>query len=92
MNRQPTPRVMILAASIAGLMACDKGQKVEEAQQDLSQQRQEATQEQAELRRDQAEERADLNKKAQRELADGIRATLERIKATIEAGSPVSPR
>jgi hypothetical protein len=71
MNRQLTPRVMILAASIAGLIACDNAPKqVDRTQQDLSEHRQEAAKEQAELRREHEKERVDLQREAQRERAN----------------------
>jgi hypothetical protein len=56
-----TPRLLILAASMAGLIGCDNAaKKVEQEQQDLTEQRQEAQKEQAELVQEQQEEQRDL--------------------------------
>lgn len=75
MKRTLTPRVMILAASIAGLIACNASKKVEEQQQDLAETRQEVAKDQADLRNDQMKESANLQQEQLREQQrDGVGA------------------
>jgi len=63
-----TPRVMILAASIAGLIACDSAKQVQQETQDLNETKQEATKDQAELRNEQQREQAELRQDEQRNM------------------------
>jgi hypothetical protein len=69
MNSTLTPRVMILAASIAGLIACDSTKQVQQETQDLNETKQEVAKDQADMRRDQAQEQAELRKDEQRDTA-----------------------
>jgi DNA repair exonuclease SbcCD ATPase subunit len=71
MKVELTPRLLILAAAIAGFSACDNaGKRVQEEKQDIAQEQQEAEKARAELAREQREERADLNRKTQNEVAE----------------------
>ena len=63
-----TPRVMILAASIAGLIACDSAKQVQQETQDLNETKQEAAKDQAELRNEQLREQAELRQDEQRDM------------------------
>jgi len=69
MTTSLTPRVLILAASIAGLIACDSTKNVQEERQDLNEAKQEAAKDQAELRADQQKEQAELRKDENRDIA-----------------------
>lgn len=76
MKRRFTPRLMIIAASIAGLVACDSAKKAEQAQQNHYENAQEAAKEQAELTQEQRKEQAKLNQEHAEEkrevMKDGV--------------------
>jgi len=92
-----TPRLMILAAAMAGLIACDNAKKVEQEQQDLTEQRQEVQKEQAELTQEHRKEQADLAKDRAEELRPDDRANApmaapnaERIRDTNEEAAELN--
>lgn len=64
-----TPRVLILAASIAGLIACDSAKQVQQETQDLNATKQEVAKDQAELRQEQRQEQAELRTDENRAVA-----------------------
>ena len=70
MKLELTPRLLILAASIAGLVACDSTKRVQEEKQDIAQEQNEAQKERADLAREQHQERVDLNQKTGQEIAE----------------------
>lgn len=87
MKVELTPRLLILAASIAGLVACEKPeQRVQEEKKDLVQEQNEAAKERADLAREQAKERADLERKAGDDIAEERRDLAE---AERGAGTPM---
>ncbi|MET0339965.1 MAG: hypothetical protein ABW252_03150 [Polyangiales bacterium] len=67
-----TPRLLMLAAAMAGLVACDNAKQAEQAQQNKLENQQEAAKDQAELTNEQRQEQAKLNQnqaEQQRDLA-----------------------
>lgn len=86
MKVELTPRLLILAASIAGLVACDNAKRVQEEKQDIVQEQNEATKERADLARDQYQERVDLNRKTGHDIAEEQR---DLAKAENDQGAPM---
>jgi hypothetical protein len=87
MKVELTPRLLILAASIAGLVACDNAAKrVQEEKQDIAQEQNEAVKERADLAREQREERVDLDRKTQGDIAEEQR---DLAKAQRDEGAPM---
>jgi hypothetical protein len=87
MKVELTPRLLILAASIAGLVACDNAAKrVQEEKQDIVHEQNEATKERADLARKQQEERVDLNRKTEHDIAEEQR---DLAKAQADQGAPM---
>lgn len=86
MKVELTPRLLILAASIAGLVACDNAKRVQEEKQDIVQEQHEANKERADLARDQQQERVDLNRKTEHDIAEEQR---DLAKAERDQGAPM---
>lgn len=70
MKVELTPRLLILAAAIAGFSACDRANQVQEEKQDIAQEQTKAENDRAELAREQQKERADLERKSDQNIAE----------------------
>jgi len=66
--KRPLIHLTLLAASIAGLVACDQSKEVRSEAQDLNETKQEAVKEQAELQQEQRKEQAELRQEETREI------------------------
>jgi hypothetical protein len=66
--KRPLIQLTLLAASIAGLVACDQSKQVRNEAQDLNETKQEAVKEQAELQQEHQKEQAELRQEETREI------------------------
>lgn len=87
MKRSLTSHALLLAASIAGLSACNTGKRVEQESQDLNQAKQEAANEQAQLRQEQRQEQIELTEEQRHDNTDMVGRTKpaeERVEERVE--------